>query len=301
LAPVRLAIVADIHHGRDTKTKRGSAALPLLRSFIDDANRLGVQAAIDLGDRISDETAERDRELQAEVACEFARLNPPRYHLDGNHDRAFIDASAIEKLLGNSTSSNVVDLDEVRLLFWNADVRLPREHGFRLAPGDLEALRRLLGTDERRTLLFSHVPLSGHSQLGNYYFERCPDRSTYLDDLPAIRRVLDEAACPIVCLAGHVHWNTLTVVDGVPHITLQSLTETFTAGMAAACTGLLELDGDLLRWRVGGLDPITLELGWPRQRRRWLRNIARPDPADAGSGNPPTTLQRILPRAETLS
>jgi 3',5'-cyclic-AMP phosphodiesterase len=145
------------------------------------------------------------------------------------------------------------------------------------------------------------VPLSGHSQLGNYYFERCPDRSTYLDDLPAIRRVLEEAPCPLVCFAGHVHWNTVTVVDGIPHVTLQSLTETFTTGGPAGCTGLLELDRELLRWRVGGLDPITLELAWPRQRRRWLRGVTPPDRADAVSGNAPTALQRILPVAETLS
>ena len=52
---------------------------------------------------------------------------------------------------------------------------------------------------------------------------------------------------PVVWLAGHVHWNTVTLVDGIPHVTLQSLTETFTTHPEpAAAWGLLEL-GDIHR------------------------------------------------------
>ena len=34
----RIAVVADIHHGRDTLTKRGTAALGLLDGFVDGVN-----------------------------------------------------------------------------------------------------------------------------------------------------------------------------------------------------------------------------------------------------------------------
>ena len=264
-------MVSDIHHGRDTKTKRGSAALAHLRRFVEDAATGGAHAVVELGDRISDETPERDVRLQEEVGREFAGLRIPHHHLNGNHDLAALEPKTIEAALGVSTSSKAIDCGEVRLVLWNADVRLPRERGLQLAPGDLDELRMLLGADNRRTFVFSHVPLSGHSQLGNYYFEGCPDRSTYLADLPAIRETLRDAPCPVVCFAGHVHWNSLTVVDGIAHLTLQSLTETCTTGEPAGCTGLIELDGNRLRWLVGGIDRFSVELEWPKQKRRWLR------------------------------
>ena len=264
---IKLAVVADIHHGRDTRTKRGSAALSMLHGFVDTTKADKVDAVIDLGDRISDESAERDRILQDEVASEFARLEVPVHHLDGNHDVAKLTPS---ERLGGPALSRTVELGDLRLVLWQPNVRLVREHGLRLAAGDLDWLSHTLGKDPRRTLLFSHVPLSGHPQTGNYYFEHCPDRATYLDDLPPIRRVLAEAPCPLACFAGHVHWNTLTVVDGIPHVTLQALTETFTTGEPAGCTALLTVHDEELEWSVSGLDPIALRLAFPRLRRRWL-------------------------------
>ena len=38
-----------------------------------------------------------------------------------------------------------------------------------------------MNADDRPTLLVSHVPLSGHAQTGNYYFERNPGHATYAE------------------------------------------------------------------------------------------------------------------------
>ena len=55
---LKLAIVTDIHHGRNSRSKRGSAAINLLDGVLKAADRADVQAVIDLGDRITD--ADRD-------------------------------------------------------------------------------------------------------------------------------------------------------------------------------------------------------------------------------------------------
>jgi len=53
-----------------------------------------------------------------------------------------------------------------------------------------------------------------------------------------------------------VHWNTLTTVNGTPHLTLQSLTESFTtAGEPAASTALITINDDYLTYAVAALDP----------------------------------------------
>lgn len=66
-APTRLAIVADIHHSADSLTKKGSAALPLLRDFVRFVADTKPDAVIDLGDRISDVDRETDLLLVREV------------------------------------------------------------------------------------------------------------------------------------------------------------------------------------------------------------------------------------------
>ena len=265
----RIAIVADIHHGRDMATKRGTAALGLLSRFVDSVNAGSVDAVIDLGDRISDVDAERDVALQREVANGFRRLgNKPRHHVIGNHDIAHLSEADNAAIIDSPVHSRAVIVGGVRVAFWQPDVFASLEHPLSLRDGDLAALEALLGTDDRPTLLVTHVPLSGHAQTGNYYFERNPGYASYAETAD-IRRVIAAAPCPVIALAGHVHWNTLTVVDGTPHLTLQSLTETFTTGEPTGSSAIVEIDGDDFRFTVGGLDRLAVTLPWPKAKPLW--------------------------------
>jgi len=46
----------------------------------------------------------------------------------------------------------------------------------------------------------------------------------------------------LLCLAGHVQWNTVTTVGGITHLTQQSLAESFTPqGAPADAWGMLTL------------------------------------------------------------
>jgi hypothetical protein len=121
-------------------------------------------------------------------------------------------------------------------------------------------------TADRPTLVVSHVPVSGHAQTGNYYFQNNPASATYpMDD--RARAALALARVPVVCLAGHVHWNTVTAVDGITHLTQQSLTESFTtAGEPAGAMGLIEL-ADTVSWQVVGDDPYSY--AFRPTLRRW--------------------------------
>jgi len=272
VAAIRFAIIADIHHGRDTVTKRGSAALDLLDRFVAQTNGGGFDAVIELGDRISDEDRDADWRLQRAVARRFARLTAPRHHVAGNHDCAMLSLCENAELLDAPLESRSVEIAGLRIVFWQPDVGLTPARGFHLAAGDLDQLEALLGQDDRPTLLVSHVPLSGHAQTGNYYFERNPSHATYAE-IAAIRRVIAAAPCPIVALSGHVHWNTLTTVDGTPHLTLQSLTEAFTTGQPSGCTAVLEIDRDVLRWTVSGHDPFAAQLPWRAKKARWFEPL----------------------------
>lgn len=268
MTAIRIAFISDIHNGRDLTSARGTAALPLLEKFVADANDAAYDAIVDLGDRISDESSERDRELLAEVAQHFQQLDAPRHHICGNHDLNCLTQSDNEALLDGPTNTRSVLVGGLRLAFWQPSVKLSRQHGLRLDDGDLSSLRDLLNDDERPTLLLTHVPLSGHSLKSNFYFENNPGHATYAE-IDDIRQVISQAPCPIAAIAGHVHWNTLTTVDGVPHLSLQSLTETFTVGEAAGATAIMEITDHALHWTVRGKDPLSLTLRWPQSGRPW--------------------------------
>lgn len=269
MTALRIAIVADIHHGEDHFTKKGTAALPLMAEFARFVAEARPDAVIDLGDRISDQDHATDLGLERDVAEAFAPIAAPRFHLCGNHDREHCSVAENEAILGQPLGHRTVDLGGWRLVFWGADTLIRRPGGFLLTEADLLWLAGVVRAADRPLAIFSHVPVSGHAQTGNYYFERNPDASTY-PGAERVRAVLRAATVPAAWISGHVHWNTLTHVDGIPHFTLQSLTESFTTlPEPAAAWGLLELD-DSIAWRVFGRDPFEARLDTAATARRWM-------------------------------
>lgn len=264
----RLAFVTDIHHGADTPSKQGSAALKLLEEFRRFATEAKADAVIDMGDRISDVGREQDLRLQREVADAFAAFALPRFHIVGNHDRDHLSVADNEEIFGQDLSHRAIDLGPWRVVFWQADTLIRRPGGFLYSEEDVTWLAATVAAADRPLLLVSHVPVSGHSQVGNYYFEQNPQRATY-PNAARLRTILRSATVPVAWIAGHVHWNTVTKVDGIPHLTLQSLTETFTTGgEAAGSFGLLELS-DRIDWRVAGRDPFAFSMDAAATLGRW--------------------------------
>lgn len=255
---LRLAVVTDIHHGPPSTAKRGDAALGLLSDFVRFAGEARADLVLDLGDRISDVDADTDRRLAAEVADAFRAVAAPLRHVCGNHDLDHLTVADNEALLGQPLGHETVDAGGWRVVLWRADARIrrgPQHRGFVLVEEDLVWLARTVQAADRPLLVVSHVPASGHGQAGNYYFENNPASSTY-PGAERVRRALSLARVPAVCLAGHVHWNTITTVDGITHLTQQSLTESFTTrGEPAGAMGLVELS-DTVRWEVAGEDPV---------------------------------------------
>jgi HAD superfamily hydrolase (TIGR01450 family) len=265
---LRLALVTDIHHGGAKLTKRGDAALPLLSEFARHVNRTRPDLVIDLGDRISDIDAATDRRLQAEVGAAMAQIEVPRLHLLGNHDLEHLGPADNAAALGCDMAHRVLDRGGCRIVLWQADVSVDWSRGLTATDADLDWLRATLRASDAPTVVCSHLPLDNASMEGNYYFQNNPQFAGYGNG-PAIRRILRESGNVILCLAGHTHWNRLTTLDGIPFITVQSLTESFTtAGEASAAWAEVEV-GDDIRWRTWGNDPIEMRLPRRGHNQRW--------------------------------
>ena len=75
----------------------------------------------------------------------------------------------------------------------------------------------------------------------------------------------------------------VTTVDGIPHLTLQSLTESFVmspqTGQGEACGtfGMLQLTAEVVDWRVFGADAMRAIIPVGQMARRWypaMKNFA---------------------------
>ncbi len=226
---LKIAIVTDIHHGKDAEAKKGSQALPLLKKFARFVAKQKPDLVLDLGDRISDEDPETDLRLEEEVSAAFEPIRrvAPVFHVCGNHDRDFLSVYQNERVLGQSLDNITLDLGAWRIALFRADTFIRRPGGFCCPETDIAWLERTIDDADRPLLIASHVPVSAHSQIGNHYFENNADLATYPREAARIRAMLRASRVPTAWISGHVHWNTLTTIDGIPHMTQQSLTESF--------------------------------------------------------------------------
>lgn len=279
MTDLKIAIVTDIHHGAPKLTKRGDRALDLVDQFLDFCADYGPDLIAELGDRINDQDRETDRRLLAEVAAKFRGLNTPHAHLDGNHDSDFLLPSDNAEAVGSGRHESR-DVNGYHLVFWNASTKIPRPEPFRASDDDLAWLAQDLAETDLPTIVFSHVPFGGASMIGNYWFQNTPDHATY-PNAAEIRSIVEASDRVILCVAGHVHWNSLHRVNAIPHITIQSLTESFTTdGEPAEAWATLEIGDGQIQWKTFGRDPIDMVLplrqpgeGWtaclpPLQTRR---------------------------------
>lgn len=279
---LRIAVVTDIHHGRDAEAKKGSRALRLMETFATFVAAERPDLVLDLGDRISDEDPETDIGLEKEVHAAFepVRRIAPVHHICGNHDRDFLSVRQNEDILGQRLQNATIDVGGWRIVLFRADTLISRSHGpqtggFNCPAKDMDWLAEAVTNADRPLLVASHVPVSGHSQIGNYYFQNNPDSSTYPREAAQLREILRMSRVPTAWIAGHVHWNTLTTVDGIVHMTQQSLTESFVMGPqtghgeACGAYGLLELTDRQLRWRVFGGDAFRAVIPLAQMARRW--------------------------------
>lgn len=282
---MKIAIITDIHHGPQSHTKApGWDALAVVRGFVGHAQAEGAELVLDMGDRISDTTPETDRQVTAEVAEALGAFTGPRYHLLGNHDVNNLSIEDSEEILGQSMSSRAVDLGELRLLLWQPGVKLTRGTGFAGAASGLPWLVETLEADDRPAIIATHVPLSGHAQVGNYYFERNPHYSTYPDNA-AVLAAVEATGKAALWLSGHVHWNTISNVRGLPHVTVQSVSERFTTYPAgAAAFAMLEIADGRFSIEVFGNDPFRVAMPFRKSGERpWMAPLA---PFDARAARP---------------
>jgi 3',5'-cyclic-AMP phosphodiesterase len=253
---IRLAIITDLHLGRDTGKVRGLEALPLLQNIISQIHTLEPDAVLDLGDRLTDEDPQTDKRHLLELAAEFKRLPYPRHHISGNHD--LLPKAEQEAILGANLGNHSVVLGNWRLVFLES---IDGTTGGLLTPQTLAWLETTLAQSQHPVAVFSHQPLHGQWLEGNPYFERDYREHACAKNADLARAILEASNKVRVCVSGHAHWFDQRTVGGIPYITLLGPTEShWTHGTASGAFSLLEL-GETIRLEQFGAVPRHVVLG----------------------------------------
>lgn len=253
---IRLAIITDLHLGRDTGKVRGLEAMGLLRNIITHIHALEPDAVLELGDRLTDEDFETDKRHLLELAGEFKRLPYPRHHISGNHD--ILPKALQESILGANLGNHVAMLGGWTLVFLET---IDGTTGGLLTPETLAWLENTLAQSQHPVALFSHQPLHGQWLEGNPYFERDYREHACAKNAEAARTIMEASGKVRLCVSGHAHWFDQRTVNGIPYITLLGPTEShWTNGLACGAFSLLEL-GETIRLEQFGGVPRHVFLG----------------------------------------
>jgi len=274
---LRLAVVTDIHNGPDRETQRGSQVPRILKALANDIRRYKPDMLIDLGDRVNDVDRASDLKHLSELAEIIADIGVPCTYLMGNHDLDNLSIDDNERVLRQSMSSSSLEIKGVHLVFWRPDAYLSVGRGLDFRRSDLNWLSDELKSTRLPTVVFSHIPVHGGSMTSNYFFEELPDLATYRAS-HEIRQLLREVGNVILWVAGHLHWNSAVVVDGIAHVSIASLADTWTKPPEPAGAWAAIEVGQDIHVTVQGRDPYETRLPIHEAGDRWVPRVraARP-------------------------
>ncbi|MEJ7732149.1 MAG: hypothetical protein WKG00_23440 [Polyangiaceae bacterium] len=112
------------------------------------------------------------------------------------------------------------------------------------------------------TVVLMHHSAAEQDLRGNRWFEGKPE-ICLVRERAELRRIVAASGKVRLVLNGHLHWNHLDVIDGIPYVTLQSLVENVdddAPGRAAAAHAVVHLDEARVRIEVAGAERARYQL-----------------------------------------
>ncbi len=258
---MKIGIVTDIHYGPDVETRLGSQAPAQLRTFGEAMRALAPACLLDLGDRINDVTADKDREHTTWVRRTLTEIGVPVYHVFGNHDVANLSKRELGATLGKWAAYEYVDLDGIRLVLLDSQDPTVERIGGTLGTEQLAWLSSTIRGSRQPCLIFCHHPLDEQAVDGHWYFEAHPGHA-HAGNRENARRIFEEGGRVLAVFSGHMHWTRATMINGIPYVTIGSIVDGgFTKGRPCGAFAEVTVDGGTVGVRVAGLLPDRFEFG----------------------------------------
>lgn len=271
---VRIAFVSDVHFGPAARhegklRKLSQYAAPLLEEFVERMNSVErPDFIVNLGDVVEDETPEVDRKNYATFVDILSRADAEVLHVAGNHELENLSDAQIAELWGTEPPLYYCrELSGLRVVALRTETRRARD--IRLPAEQIDWLRETLEQGTLPTIILIHHPLSEMRLEGNRWFEKAPHLAR-VAERKAVRQVIEESGKVVGVFNGHVHWNHVDVIRGVPYVTVQSMTENIdedAPGRPSRAFAVVDIDPGGMLVRLEGEHRARYQFGRPAPRK----------------------------------
>jgi 3',5'-cyclic AMP phosphodiesterase CpdA len=270
----RFALISDAHLGPPTRhagklRKLGDDAEPLTQAFVDALQGPRPDLVVNLGDVVEDESPEADRARYARFLEILGGAGLPLLNVAGNHDTVHLDDATLARLWGHDGPLHYArDVGPFRFVVLHS---VQGARSVELPDTQIAWLDETLASSPRPVVVLVHHPLSDQELTGNPWFEEQP-HVCRVSNRRGVRDVLHRSGNVVAVFNGHVHWNHLDVIHGVPYVTVQSLIENVeddAPGRAAAAWAHVEVSRQRMHVLVRGEQPVRYQIELPRPLDAW--------------------------------
>lgn len=243
-------LVTDLHFGPEAtfggKLRKLTGHAPALaRAFVARMNDVvRPDFIVNLGDDIEDESPEADRRRYAECIGILREARAELVNVAGNHDTIHMGAEDLlavwEKPKGAGLYSS---FDRAGYHFVVLHTQERKDVDVRIDDEQLAWLERDLAATALPTFVLMHHSAADQDLRGNRWFEGSP-HICLVRERRRMRSLFREQGRVVAVFNGHLHWNHLDVIEGIPYVTLQSLIENLdddAPGRAAAAHAVVRV------------------------------------------------------------
>jgi len=252
-----LALISDLHFGLEThhdgKLRKLTREAPkLAKAFTARMNeQVHPDLVVNLGDDIEDESREADLARYRGCIQVLSNTHAERVHVAGNHDTVHLSRDDLRAAWGPGPWDASIGEADLRYSFDRGGfhfvvLETHEKQDVEITVGDAQLawLAEDLRAAKLPVVVLMHHSASEQDLRGNYWFEG-REHVALVKERAELRGILRASGKVRLVLNGHVHWNHVDVVDGLPFVTVQSLIENLdedAPGRAAAAHAVVRLD-----------------------------------------------------------
>jgi 3',5'-cyclic-AMP phosphodiesterase len=250
---LRIGLVTDIHHGPDVDVRIGHAAPDLLGKFTRRMREdFHPDLLVDMGDRINDTDREADKTRLADVRRMLETVGVPVLYAWGNHDLINVPPADARAIMGKKADFESLDMAGHHLVVLNSQDPTVELIGGTLSDAQLDWLEQDLAGGTLPTVVFCHHPLDEQDPSRHWYFKDHHDHA-WARNRQRARKILADSRRVKAVFNGHMHLNTVEVIDGLPYLTLMSLVDAGITNGPSGCWGEITLgDTGSVEFRIRG-------------------------------------------------
>ncbi|AKT40048.1 metallophosphoesterase family protein [Chondromyces crocatus] len=224
------ALVTDLHFGPQAsfggKLRKLTADAPALaRAFVSRMNEaVRPDFVVNLGDDIEDEGFEADRARYGACIETLRGVQAELVNVAGNHDLVHLRPADLLAAWGKPELPGLhYSFDRGGFHFVVLHTREKKDVDVTVGEAQIRWLAEDLAAARGPTVVFMHHSAADQDLRGNRWFEGSP-HICLVEERRALRSLFQQHGVRAV-FNGHLHWNHLDVIAGIPYVTVQSLIE----------------------------------------------------------------------------